>query len=86
MKETDKLRVLIPHWIEHNQEHAKEFLDWAGSVDQTDEHADVITDVRAAAGAMKSVNTCLQAALEKLGGPLEYAPDHDHSHHYHVHE
>ena len=25
MNETDKLRVLIPHWIEHNEEHAREF-------------------------------------------------------------
>jgi hypothetical protein len=29
MNETDKLRVLIPHWIEHNSEHADEFRRWA---------------------------------------------------------
>ncbi|MBU0510247.1 MAG: hypothetical protein KKD28_07405 [Chloroflexi bacterium] len=87
MKETDKLRVLIPHWIEHNQEHANEFLDWAWRVDQTDEAADAIADVRAAAESMKAVNTCLQAALEKLGGPLEYDHGHDHGHdHDHDHD
>jgi hypothetical protein len=29
MDETDKLRVLIPHWIDHNNEHAAEFRGWA---------------------------------------------------------
>lgn len=26
MNEHEKLRVLIHHWIEHNEEHAQEFL------------------------------------------------------------
>ncbi|MCK5006457.1 MAG: CooT family nickel-binding protein [Spirochaetales bacterium] len=29
MKDTDKLRVLLSHWVEHNEEHAVEFLRWA---------------------------------------------------------
>ena len=29
MSEVEKLRVLIPHWIEHNKEHAAEFRKWA---------------------------------------------------------
>ena len=29
MNEVEKLRVLIPHWIEHNEEHANEFRRWA---------------------------------------------------------
>lgn len=29
MKETEKLRVLFPHSIEHDGEHAEEFRDWA---------------------------------------------------------
>ena len=29
MNEIEKLRVLIPHWVEHNNEHAQEFRDWA---------------------------------------------------------
>lgn len=29
MEEIDKLRVLFPHWIEHNSEHAGEFREWA---------------------------------------------------------
>ncbi len=77
MNETDKLRVLIPHWIEHNQEHAQEFLDWVKKIEDNA----VIDDVQSATAAMASVNAHLQAALEKLGGALEY--DHDHTHHHH---
>lgn len=29
MNDIEKLRVLLPHWIEHNAEHADEFLTWA---------------------------------------------------------
>jgi len=30
MDENTKLRMLLPHWIEHNGEHAQEFRDYAG--------------------------------------------------------
>jgi hypothetical protein len=30
MDEIEKLRVLLPHWIEHNGEHAGEFREYAG--------------------------------------------------------
>jgi hypothetical protein len=29
MDETEKLQVLLPHWIEHNCEHAQEFREYA---------------------------------------------------------
>lgn len=29
MKETEKLRHLLEHWAEHNEEHAKTYLEWA---------------------------------------------------------
>ena len=76
MNELDKLRVLIPHWIEHNQEHAAEFERWAQAADP------VSPEIRAAAEAVNNANHALRAALDKLGGPLE----HDHLHHHHYHE
>lgn len=86
MNEADKLRVLIPHWIEHNKEHAQEFLDWAKQTSQAVADENAIADVRNAAKAMESVNAHLQTALEKLGGALEYDHDHDHGHdHTHHH-
>lgn len=62
--ETEKLRVLIPHWIEHNIEHAAEFRRWAGQAGAA------AADIEAAAVALLQVNYSLEAALEKLGGGL----------------
>ena len=66
MNEIEKLRVLIPHWVEHNNEHAQEFRDWA---EQAGETAQEILD---AAEAMSRVNTHLLSALEKLGGSIPH--------------
>lgn len=71
MNEVEKLRVLIPHWIEHNEEHASEFQRWADQVDQ------VGTEIHAAITAMEKVNEFLTDALDKLGGQLVS----DHFHH-----
>lgn len=79
MNELDKLRVLIPHWIEHNEEHAHEFRQWA-------EQAGVAeTDILLASERMHHVNEPLNEALKKLGGPLPAEHHHD-DHHHHHHE
>jgi hypothetical protein len=64
MNETEKLRVLIPHWIEHNQEHANEFRRWAEKAENASE------DILTAAKIMDNANRSLKAALEKLGGAM----------------
>ena len=80
MEEQKKLRVLLPHWIEHNGEHAGDFRKWA-------EHAGPARDALLAAAALvEQANTRLGEALEQLGGPLELpyqAPHHHHEHHHH---
>lgn len=64
MNEKEKLRILLPHWIEHNEEHADEFRRWA------EQAGEAASDILAAAEAMAWVNGSLAKALEKLGGPL----------------
>jgi hypothetical protein len=78
MNETEKLRVLLPHWIEHNEEHASEFQHWAITVD------DAAPELLAAVEAMHKVNHSLALALDKLGGPLPLSHHHEH-HHSHSH-
>jgi rubrerythrin len=34
MKDLDKLAHLIEHWIEHNAEHEKTYLDWAARAEK----------------------------------------------------
>lgn len=70
----DKLRLLLPHWMEHNEEHAEEFRRWA------EKSGPARTDILAAADDLVAVNRILARALEKLGGPLEHH-EHHHPHH-----
>jgi hypothetical protein len=64
MNEMEKLQVLIPLWVERNDEYAEEYQLWAeGTADETS------ADLFEAVDAMKRVNQALVAALEKLGGP-----------------
>ncbi|MGQ9522591.1 MAG: hypothetical protein ACUVTV_07730 [Anaerolineae bacterium] len=61
MQETEKLRVLIPHRMEHDDEHAAEFRRWAEYA------ADAAADLLTAAEWLEKASESLQAALEKLG-------------------
>ena len=72
MEETDKLRVLLQHWIEHNEEHASEFLRWSEKAGPAE------AAVRGASEKMQAVNVELSGALELLGGPLEHPHSHTH--------
>jgi hypothetical protein len=66
MEETEKLRVLLPHWIEHNSEHASEFREWAQKAGPA---RSALMD---AASLLEQANDRLQEALGQLGGPLEH--------------
>jgi len=66
MDETEKLRVLLPHWIEHNGEHADEFRRYAPRAGVAG------GKLLEAARLLAEANVRLSEALDKLGGPLEY--------------
>jgi hypothetical protein len=59
-REDEKFRVLLPHWIEHNQEHVEEFLRWAERAGEAEDH------IRAAARLIEEANQALEAALAQL--------------------
>ena len=65
MKDLEKLRILLCHWIEHNEEHADEFRRWAEKAGEAAPY------VLVAAERMGYVNQALAAALEKLGLEIE---------------
>jgi hypothetical protein len=70
----DKLRVMLGHWIEHNDEHAAEFLRWVERAGPAAE------ELRAAARGIKESSRHLAEALQRLGGPLSPEADGDHGH------
>lgn len=69
MNDQEKLRVLIPHWIEHNDEHAAQFRRWSSKA------GEAAQDIQAAAEAVILANEALRTALAKLGGPSEHRPN-----------
>lgn len=74
MNELEKLQVLLPHWIEHNQGHAEECGKWAEAVGE----GEVQSSLKLALGAMELVTQHLDKALAAAGGPKT-----DGGHHHH---
>ena len=59
-----KLAALLPYWIEHNQEHEKEFRDWANTVSTV--RRDVADLLVQAAIGMSEATTWLERARQGL--------------------
>jgi len=78
MNDIEKLRSLIPHWIDHNHEHADEYLKWAEKAGEASRF------IKEAAAALDKVNWSLKQAVDEIGGPVEY-DHHPHKHHHHHH-
>jgi len=74
---SNKLRVLLPHWIEHNNNHIAEFRKWAGEAG-TDSEQEVVHLLEKAISDMEQAGKSLSEALEKVGGPLENKSGHHH--------
>jgi hypothetical protein len=62
----DRLRILLPHWIEHNAEHADEFRRWADKAREAGLN-EVADEIATAAKELGWVNEALKTALESLG-------------------
>jgi hypothetical protein len=79
LTDIEKLQRLIPHWIEHNQSHAAEFLRWAALARASGEEQAAAL-IENAAALLQKTEAELGAALERAGGA---ATPHDSGSHYH---
>jgi hypothetical protein len=82
MNDLDKLRVMLPHWIGHNQGHGGEFAQWAEKL--TGDSPEVAQLLRDAVQSLQEAQSRLEEALDKAGGPLE-APGGGQGEHQHKH-
>lgn len=64
----DRLERLIAYWLEHNGEHAAEFIQWAGRV--ADEQPAVAEALRKAAAKLAEAD----GHLKEAGGLLKGSP------------
>ncbi len=77
---TEKLRVLLPHWAEHNREHAGEMRRWQATVEANSD-VELGRILHQVAVHMEQASELLKAAAESLGGEAASAVLHNH-HHY----
>lgn len=76
----EKLQVLLPHWIEHNENHEAEFKKWAQLV-RTEGQSPLAEILDQAVASMGATDAILKKALAEIGGPGEGHHHHDHHHH-----
>jgi len=84
MEIIEKLRVMLPHWIEHNRGHGKEFARWAEEIAATE--PDLAKQLQRAVHSLEHAQEALEHALAQIGGPAEEAGgghQHGHGHHHH---
>ena len=74
----EKLRILLPHWIEHNRSHGAEFRQWAASA-RTEGSESLAALLDQAAANMAVTDELLKKAGTEVGGTGE-AYDHIHHH------
>ena len=60
----EKLRILLDYWIEHNNEHEKEFRDWANKVVSLS--TDIAQQLRVAADKIAAASAELMKAKNAL--------------------
>ena len=84
MNELDKIKVMLPHWIGHNQGHGEEFKKWATNLQSAGE-TEISALLMKAAAALTEAQRHLEQALAKAGGSLEKSSHHPGCHHHHDH-
>jgi len=60
-----KLAILLAHWVEHNEAHAREFRDWAERAKRSGRES-VHDRITQAAQQMSRLNDLLLQALQEL--------------------
>jgi nickel/cobalt exporter len=70
MNDLDKLQVLLPHWIEHQAEHADELRSWAERI-RLAGREDVAERLLAAADSLQQAGDQLLSLLNQIGETAE---------------
>ena len=80
MNDLEKLRVILPHWIEHNIGHSLEFAKWSKALNSSGEQ-EIARLLEKAEAFLRDADSVLKEALTRAGGELNEG-DHHHPHHH----
>ncbi|MFA4915249.1 MAG: hypothetical protein WC560_01080 [Syntrophales bacterium] len=66
MNELEKLKVLLPHWMEHNSEHAESYREWAEKTSSLgkEELSKILFSL---SKETRKLNELFEEALKKIG-------------------
>jgi hypothetical protein len=64
-EEKSRLKTILAHWVEHNEEHSREFREWAEKARQMGEE-EVADEILQAVGSMDKVTGILNKTLKRL--------------------
>lgn len=78
----EKLRVLLPHWVEHSHQHGVEFRKWV-EIANSEGHAEVAALLEQTITTMATTDDILGKALALIGGSDETHHHHHQSHQHH---
>ena len=70
MNDLAKVEMLLPHWIEHQHEHADELRIWAERIRLTGQ-VDVVDRLLAAADLLQQAGNELSSLLSQMGEGAE---------------
>ena len=80
MNDLEKLRVVLPHWIEHNIGHGLEFAKWSETLSSVGEE-EIAGLLKTAESFLRDADSVLKEALAKAGGEMS-GGGHHHTHHH----
>ena len=78
INDLDKLRMMLPHWIEHNSGHGREYAQWSRLLAESGRNG-IAELLKKAEASISEADTALKEALRLAGGPLK-ADEHHHHH------
>ena len=67
MEIKDKLKKILPHWLEHNKKHEAEFLSWIVELEKDGEQ-ELAGQLQKAVGAFVIAQQALEKTVEMMGG------------------
>ena len=79
MNEIEKLRIILPHWIEHNKNHEEEFNKWLALMSEA--NTEVASLLEKAVLSLQNIDTVLSQISDKIGA-LKGEDSQGHTHHH----
>ena len=77
--DVEKLQMLISHWLQHNEDHGREYAKWA-KVAREAGYSPAAECMEEAVELLAKADRAFEKALELVGGP---GKEHHHNHHHH---